>query len=228
MFGNLARSMSGAFESAIFVSNAQRRRILQSLFEAYYADLSDRTIFDTNRNWCAMLPGLAELFPAARVICTVRNPAWVIDSVERHIQRSALQPSRMFNHDAFGNVYGRVELLVKGFVGASLNNLRQAWFSEEAGRLIAIRYDSLVERPAEVLSQLYSMLGEEPFNHDFNRVEYDEPEFDAYLGLPGFHRVSGPVKATKRTTILPRDIFDQHDRSFWDMPGQNPRGVTIL
>lgn len=228
MFGNLSRSMSGANETAIFISQEQRRRILRSIFEAYYAQLSNKVIFDTSRSWCGLLPALAELFPDSRIVCPVRNPAWIIDSVERHIQANALQPPRMFNHEPFGNVYTRLDVLNKGFVGSALNNLRQAWYSEYADRLIAVRYKSLTEHPAETIRGLYDLLGEEPFTHDFDHLEHDEPSFDAYLGLPGFHKVSGPVRAVTRKTILPPDLFNQHDHEFWDMPGQNPRGVKVL
>ena len=48
------------------------------------------------------------------------------------------------------------------------------------------------------------------------------------MGLPGFHRVSGPVRTNDRETILPPDLFRQHNNCFWDEPGQNPRGVQIL
>jgi len=135
----------------------------------------------------------------------------------------------MFNYEPHGTVYSRVEALVKtGFVGGSLNALRQAWFGEHAHRIIAIRYDSLTERPTEVMNKLYELLKEPNFSHNFENVQYDEPEFDAVLGLPGFHKVAPRVEPRKRQTILPPDIFCQYDRGFWELPGQNSRGVTIL
>jgi sulfotransferase len=158
-----------------------------------------------------------------------RNVAWILDSIERHVQSNAIQPSRLFHHEPFGNVYTRAEALTRsGFVGSSLNSVRQAWYDEYADRLIAIRYNSLTEHPAETMNHLYTLLEELPFKHNFNHVEYDEPQFDAYLGLPGFHKVSGPVEVKPRQTILPPDLFSQYDRNFWDMPDQNPRGVKII
>jgi sulfotransferase len=221
--------MSGANEGSVFITHQQRKRILISLFEAYYAELAGhKLIFDTHRVWSSYLPILSELFPAARVICCVRNPAWILDSIERRVQCNLIQPSRVFNHEPFGNVYTRAEHLAKALLGISLNNLRQAWYGEYANHLIAVRYDSLTQRPAETLRQLYDFLGEEHYEHDFNHVDYDEPLFDAYLGLPGLHRVSGPVVARTRKTILPPDLFSRYDQTFWDVPDENPRGVTII
>ncbi len=231
MFSGLVRSMSGFNDASIFISDEQRKRVLLSLFEAYYADLIDgKVVFDTGRSWCSQLPALADLFPDARVVCCVRNTAWILDSVERHVQRNPFGAQRMFTHDTKGNVYTRIEALMgkDGFVKRALGSLRQAWFSELAGRLIAIRYESLVQRPKETIERLYDLLGEPQFTHDFGHVEYDEPQFDANMGLPGFHRVSGPIRDSRRETILPPDLFAQYDQCFWSAKDQNPRGVLIL
>jgi sulfotransferase len=228
IFTSVLRSMSSS-ESAVFISDTHRKRMLRSIVNVYYSDLTpDKVIFDTNRNWCAVLPAIAEIFPESRVICCVRNPAWILDSVERLIQHNAFIASKMFGHDV-GTVFTRVEAMMKNqFLGPSLNALRQAWFGEYADRLIALPYDSLTERPREILEEIYDLLGEEPFAHDFENLEYEEVEFDARIGMPGLHRVGKRVEAKKRTTILPPELFNQNDREFWEMPGQNPRNVKVL
>jgi sulfotransferase len=231
MFGALVKAMSGANEGALVISDAQRRRVMRDMVHSYYADEDheERLIFDTSRSWCAALPVLAELFPASRIVCCVRSPAWILDSVERQVQGHSIRPSKIFSYETFNNVYGRVEILLNnGFVGNSLNNLRQAWFSEQAHRMIAVRYESLATNPHQVISRLYEELGEDGFTHDFENVDYSSPEFDEMLGLPGFHTVSPRVAYVKRQTILPPDLFAQYDKCFWDEPEQNPRGVTIL
>ncbi len=108
-----------------------------------------------------------------------------------------------------------------------LNAVRQAWFGEYADRLIGIPYDSLARRPAEVMNCLYTLLGELPFDHSFDDIDYDEPEIDALLGAPGFHKVAPRVEAIDRPTILPPEIFATYDRCFWTAhDGQ--RRVTVL
>jgi sulfotransferase len=226
----LLRGMGAANEYSQFLSDGQRQRIAGSVFDAYYAELAGKElIFDTNREWCAQLPLVAQLFPQAKVICCVRSPAWILDSVERRVHASPFSRGKMFPGDAGENVYARAEyMLKKGILSLPLQALRQAWYGEEAHRIIAVRYDSLCERPAEVISLLYELLGQPPFAHDFDNLDYDEPEFDNQFGMPGLHRVRRRVEPNRRTTILPPDIFNQNDRSFWDVPGQNPRGVTVL
>jgi sulfotransferase len=214
---------------ALFISDDQRACILKSLVAAYYAGHSDRAvIFDTGRIWCVLLPAISQLFPGSKVICCVRNPAWILDSLERLVQRNSLVASKLFDNEV-GSVYHRVETLTRnGIVGGSLNALRQAWFGEYASSLIAIRYESLTERPAEVADTLYDELGEPRFVHDFDRLDYCEPEFDDRLGLRGLHDVAKQVKAVKRETVLPPELFSHYNRNFWELAGQNPRGVRVL
>jgi sulfotransferase len=119
-------------------------------------------------------------------------------------------------------------MIKETIVGTSMGALRQAWLGDHAGCLIAVRYESLTENPAGVIKALYEELGEAPFAHNYDQVEYDAPEFDAYIGIPGFHKVSGSVRPNRRQSILPPDIFSQYDSAFWESPEENPRGVTIL
>jgi sulfotransferase len=231
MFAGLVRGMTLGNEFAFNVSDETRVRVLRGLFQSYYGDRGEPVIFDTSRGWCAFCPTLAALFPKARIICCIRNPAWVIDSIERYAQSTNMVPSKMFGFDTGGTVYSRAEIITKpatGVLGYAISALRQAWFGEHAGRLIAIRYESLTRRPSEVMARLYEILEEPRFEHDFENVEYAEPEFDRLLGLPGFHTVQRRVEPRTRETILPSDLFQQHKAAFWEDPRGNPRGVLIL
>ena len=66
--------------------------------------------------------------------------------------------------------------------------------------------------------------------HDFENVTYEDGgEFDARLGIPGLHKVTGKVKFEDRPTILPPDVFKRFStRSFWRNPRANPRKVPVL
>ncbi len=105
-------------------------------------------------------------------------------------------------------------------VGYPWHALREACYSEFADRLVLVEYELMTQRPAEVFNLIYEFLGEEPFQHDFESVEYDAPEFDAQLGLDGLHRVHRRVEPRPRTTILPADLFKRYSNlAFWrDLP----------
>ena len=107
--------------------------------------------------------------------------------------------------------------------------MRESWFAEDAKRLIVIPYDTLVREPERTLRRLYDALGEEYFAHDTGQVSYDEPLYDAQLGMPGLHKVRAVVEMTQRAPSIPPDIFAKYaEADFWLNPSMNARGVLIL
>jgi len=219
LFEGVISQVSAGTEISTMVNQDQRQRILRGLFDSYYADQESPIIFDTNRSWTAQLPALMKLFPAAKLICTVRNVAWVMDSLECQFRDNAFENTRLFNNAGErSTVFTRVEALAGAnrLVGFPWHALREACYSEFADRLVLVDYDLLVARPADVMKLLYEFLGEEHFDHDFAAVEYDAPAFDAQLGLDGLHRVHKKVEPRPRKTILPPDLFQRYAQlSFW-------------
>lgn len=211
--------VSAGTEMSTMVNEEQRARLLRGLFDAYYADRDEALIFDTNRAWTAKLAMLMRLFPEARVICCVRDVAWVMDSLERQYRNNAFEHTRLFNNPAErSTVYTRLEALAGAnrLVGYAWHALREACYGEFAERLVIVDYDLLTQRPAEVFQLLYQFIGEEPFAHDFAAVEFDAPAFDAQLGLDGLHRVHRSVAPRPRQTVLPPDLFKRYSNmAFW-------------
>ena len=157
------------------------------------------------------------------MICLVRNVAWIMDSMERQFRENAFEHTRLFNNPSErSSVYTRLEALAHAdrLVGLPWHSLREACYSEFADRLVLIDYDLLTARPAEVMKLLYEFLGEAPFAHDFEAVQFDAPVFDRQLGLDGLHRVHAKVAPRPRQTILPPDLFQRYAQmSFWnDLP----------
>jgi len=219
LFEGIIAQVSSGSELSVMVNQEQRARILRGLFDSYYANLAHPVIFDTNRAWTANLPALIRLFPEAKLICTVRNVAWIMDSMERQFRNNTFENTLLFNSAAErSTVYTRVETLANAnrLVGYPWHALREACYSEFADRLVLVEYELMTQRPAEVFKLIYEFLGEEPFEHDFESVEYDAPEFDAQLGLDGLHRVHRKVEPRPRRTILPPDLFERYaNLSFW-------------
>ncbi|MEM7766869.1 MAG: sulfotransferase [Pseudomonadota bacterium] len=219
LFDGLIGQVSAGSELSTMVNADQRARILRGLFDSYYSDQPEDVIFDTNRAWTAKLPALMQLFPDAKVICLVRDLAWIMDSLERQFRDNAFENTRLFNNpNERATVYTRVEALAhpNRLVGFPWHALREACYSDFADRVILVEYDLLVRRPSEVFKLLYDFIGEPLFDHDFDAVAYDAPAFDAQLGLDGLHRVQPKVAPQTRQTILPPDLFEKYaNLAFW-------------
>lgn len=225
--------MNPSREFAGFFTEGRRRTLLRALFVACYAEVAcDHVVFDSNRMWTGQAALLRRLFPEIRIICCVREIGWIINSIELMLRRNPLQTSRLFDFKSGTSFYARVQGLMHtdfGNVGLALGELRQAWFSEDADRLIVVRYESLVRDPGQVMARIYQEIGEPAFAHDFENLDYDEPEFDARIGMPGLHKVTGRVRSENPEAVIPPEIFAKYaDIAFWNKPEQNPRGVLVL
>jgi sulfotransferase len=231
LFGALLGQMSARNEYSVFLDDTKRQRILRGLFDDFYADCPADVIFDTSRAWCAWMPAIEQLFPDAKVIACVRDLPWIIDSIERLIQRNVFSPSSIFNYSAGGTVYTRANGVAgqDGMVGAPYDALKQACYGAQRERLLLVQYETLTTDPAKTLHAIYSFLGEPGFDHDFGHVDYDVTEFDERAGTPGLHTVRGTVKAEPRATLLPPDLFNRFvNDAFWRDPNKIPEGLKVV
>ena len=231
LFGALLGEMSARNEYSVFIDDAKRQRILRGLFDDFYAECPAEVIFDTSRAWCAWMPAIARLFPDAKVIACVRQLPWVIDSIERIIQRNVFTPSSIFNYKPGGTVYTRANGVAgqDGMVGAPYDALKQACFGAQRDNLLLVQYETLTTDPGKTMHAIYGFIGEPVFEHDFGHVDYDVTGFDERAGTPGLHTVRGEVKADPRETLLPPDLFKRFvNDAFWSDPQKIPAGLQVV
>lgn len=230
-FNSLIAQVSAGSEHAPVVTEDQKRHLLRGLFNAYYhAEQDKAVVFDTNRVWCARMPALMTLFPQSKVIACVRNVAWVMDSIEKQYRSNPFENTKLFG-GGVRNVYQRLEGLAHHdqLVGFAWASLREAFYGEHAQSLLVVDYDLLAQVPHKVLPLIYKFIGEPEFAHDFENVQYDAPDFDLQLGVPGLHRVRPKVALSERRTILPPDLFEKYNQmSFWTNPNGSAANVIAL
>ena len=232
MYMALEGAMSRRNEAAVFIDATQRRDVLRGLFANYYQAIhGEKLVFDTNRSWCTKLPALSQLFPHAKIICCVRDVSWVMDSVERLVRGNAFELSGMFGFEAGNTVYNRLNRIASGdgLVGYALDALKEAFFGEQASRLILVEYEALTKVPGQTMELLYKLLDEPAFAHDFDNVDYAAEDFDMGIGTPGLHTVRRKVEWVERQSVLPPELFRRFvNDAFWRYPGANIRDVPII
>lgn len=232
LVNRMLEAMNEDNEFSVFITPEQKRALTLTIFSTFYEAQTDKeVIFDTNRLWCSKLSLIHKLFPDSKVVCCVRNVAWIMDSVERLVRKNAFEVSRLFsNPSERSTVYTRTEALSQGgrLVGFAYNALKEAFYSEYSSSLLLVDYDILAQAPDKALSLIYQFLQEEPFPHDFEHVEYQADEFDNRLKTKGLHQVRPKVEFQPRLTILPPDLFAQYDGlSFWQNPADSLAYVIV-
>lgn len=191
------------------VSIQRRINTLHGLFEGFYKHVDKPVIFNTNRAWTLLTPHIRELYPKSKFIVCVRDINRVLDSFETAHRKQPLQ----FNTVGGGpskTVYDRVEDMMdpKGIVGFPYVGIKQAITSNEKNRLILVEYDQLCKAPEQTMKSIYSFIGEDYYNHDFNNVERNWDSYDAEIGI-NLHRVRKKVEHVQRQSILPPDILNK-------------------
>lgn len=213
-------------EFGSFFDEKKRKSLVAAIFKSYYeAQQNKSVIFDTNRLWTARLHQQVELHQNLKVICLVRNPAWIMDSFERIYRKNPFDYSRMFSPSSRTTVYTRCESLVQsaGVVGSAWTALKEAYYGEFSERLLILDYDIFTQYPQKTMALIYEFLQLNDFQHDFDNVEYSENEFDIQLGVKDLHTVKRKVEYKARNTILPPDLFAKYsEMQFW----QDPLGTS--
>ena len=215
----LHHAMSGANEAHWFITDTQRAAMLRGLFENYYAGIKADIVFDTNRRWCAAMSLVLQMFPDAYVLCCVRAPVAIVDSIEWLLQKHPLTLSTIIGLTPATTVYKRVNMLMdpNGLVGYALNATREAYFGLHRDRLIMVNYDDLARFPYETLAEIHEKCNFPPFKYTFDKLEPipGADLFDRSIGTPGLHALKTKVVYEPRTSILPPDIYESLPKPFW-------------
>lgn len=225
----LMKGMSTSVEDGVFFDDTRRAAVIHGVFDGFYHD-ARRVVMDTNRLWPQHLTTLTTLFPGGRVVCCVRDVAWIMDSFEQIYQNNKF---RSFGFDLPKNVYERCALNAaqEGPLGRAIHALREGIYGPFSDRLILVRYESLVSNPGYALDRIYRHIGEETYlDHDFDNVEFTGGDaYDEAQGLPGMHKVRPAVEAAQRQTILPPELFKQYGQyNFWERPDEMPSHIEVV
>jgi sulfotransferase len=216
LYGAALQAMSGKNELAWEMHDGQREEILKGIVRGYYgpdSDTNDLTYFDTGRMWTTKLASLIELYPKARVIVLMRDPAWILDSIERQVQRHPFKVSRIFGFDPSLTLEQRCARLMApdGMIGGPMAAMQEALAGLFSDFCLPVQYENLASNPLGELEHIHGFLDLPTFVYDFENVRSMHAEvFDAALGTPGLHAVRKQVRYHSRKTILPEVLWNRY------------------
>lgn len=196
------------------------------LFDTYYKD-DNPIVFNTHRMWTMHTALLKKLFPNFKMIVCVRDVPWIMDSFECLDSKNPFTLKSIYHYAQGTTVYDRYNILMgnvpdrAGNVKSPLDGLRQVVTSAEQSHICFVEYDKLASDPENMMKKIYSFIEEPYYNHDFNNVGVDYPEYDAPTGMNGLHLVRDKVSHVRRDTVLPADLWADAERmSFWKFDPQ--------
>ncbi len=180
---------------------------LRGFVRGWYRDCGKKLVADKNRAWLHAVELLLQLEPDAKLIVCLRELGQIYGSIEAQHQRTILMDfiDELADFDRFG----RAEVLFANdrTIGAPLTSLQAVADlpREVQNHLYMLRFEDMVERPVELMSQLYSWLGVSPLTVDPERVAtIAVSESDSHYSMKYLHTQSERVAKPHRHQIPPR------------------------
>jgi sulfotransferase len=183
--------------------------MLRGLVSGMYAHADRPVVIDKSRGWANpdTIKILTEVYGRSpKILCPVRPIAEILASFvalmrdnPKSVMEKEVQSLGFPLSDA-----GRCKYLMseKGVVFQAWSGMKAAVDAGFGDCLHFIEYDDFCRDPQGVMRKVYEFLGEEPFEHSFDRVENVVPEndIDAY-GIKGLHEIRGRVDKTSRPAV---------------------------
>jgi len=208
----------------------QAKEIIASVLSQYYSDRQEPVIFDKNRSWTIRMnyiPGYFDIQP--KVICPVRNTSEILTSFISMIRRNSYEINGKINfidemlvkNNLLLTDDNRCEFIASpnGILGQSVEGIKKALMEGYDNSIHFVEYRDLVNNPKETVDKIYEFLGEELFEHDFNKLENINRENDAQIyGFVDMHEVRPTLESVSKNPedILSPEILEKcEDTEFW-------------
>ena len=201
-----------------------KNAVVKGILQNYYSTIDRPVIFDKSRGWCGHIE-LAEhiLESEIKVIVPVRAITDILSSFEKLWRNQAHEwqfPQEKTNYYDWQTVEGRADVWMKNDlpVGIAYNKLRDAISRGFADRLLFVEFEYLTESPKGTMEQVYSFLGDDYYDHDFNNVKQTTSENDDIHGIPGLHTIRPVVKpvVSDAIEVLGKNVIEKYSNAeFW-------------
>lgn len=208
----------------------QAAQMIANVMSHFYSDIDKPVIFDKNRSWVDRphyITGYFSIEP--KILYPVRN----IDE----ILTSFISMYRRNPYKGEGKISFLDEMLIKsniplsddarceflaspmGILGQSYNGLKTIFEKGQQNIIHLIEYDDLINKPKETMDKIYDFLGEEYFEHDFQKIENLHRERDQEVyGLADMHEVRASldkISANPKEILSERILEQCKGTEFW-------------
>ncbi len=210
---------------------------MQGFVRGWYRGCDKKLAVDKNRAWLHAIELLLQIEPDAKLIVCLRELGQIYGSIEAQHQRTILMDfiDELADFDRFG----RAEVLFAKdrTIGAPLTSLQAVADlpKEVQNHVYMLRFEDLVEKPAELMSQLFAWLGVSPLRIDPENVAaIDAPESDSHYSMKYLHTQSTRVARPQKHQVPPRiqaqieKEYAWYYQYFYSKPGSTPSGRPLV
>lgn len=215
--GNLnlpeVKSMNQSIVNPAFMS------MCEGMTRGWYAGITDRPIIvDKNRGWSHYYQWIEGFVSNPKTICMVRDIRSILASFERtyrknrHSRECPDNPAESYGITVDERIH---HFLNNPPLGIALKRLQDTIQNQHtASKGLFIRYEDLCDRPKKIMDSIYDYIDEEPYEHDFNKIEKTVYEDDSHFGIFGKHSVGSKIIPVKDKPWS--DVFsdEQADRIY--------------
>jgi sulfotransferase len=186
-------------------------KIFKNIIDDYHDTPDKKVFFNHNRKWTSYYSFLERIYPNYKMIITVRDIGWILDSFEVLYKNNIYKKPLYYNFGDCLDVYSRCESIMN-MLGVSYHPLKDFLYSNKNNNnVLVIDYDALVSNPEIVIKSIYNHIEEPYFQHDFNNIiAKDFTTFDNEINMPLLHKVKKIVSPPNRKSILPPDIWERY------------------
>lgn len=198
--------------------------VVTGILQNYYSITERPVVFDKSRAWPAYIE-LAEhiLGHKIKMLVPVRKVTDILASFEKLWRKQAHEwqfPQEKSHYFDWQTVEGRAGIWMRNDqpVGIAYNRIRDALSRGFGDRMMFVEFEHLTTVPEQSMRAVYSFLGEDYYEHDFNNVEQTTSENDDIHGIPGLHIIRNKVEPfdVDAKSIIGEEAFDRFSNAeFW-------------
>ncbi|NDB61222.1 hypothetical protein EB001_22695, partial [bacterium] len=184
--------------------------ILRSILDTFHQ--GDCVHFNHNRFWTSRTELLEKLYPDYKIIITVRDIPWILDSLERLGKKNPNHKPVYASIYHASNIYTRCDEYMNNLIWNPYISLKEI-INKNISNAMIVEYDALVYNPDIIMKSIYNHINEPYFEHDFfnitNIKDYEYFDSDININMPGLHSLRKQVYKEERNIIIPQDIIDK-------------------
>lgn len=179
----------------------EKLSLIRGMFTGFH--VNDRpVILNKSRGWVSALEMVRNaLGVEPKILVTIRDIPSILSSCEKLFRKELKSPESVARWGQnMETIEGRLAFWTSAdqMVGGQYNRIRDCVMRGNRRNLHFVDFDELCSSPAITMEKVYQFLGEEPFTHDFERVDQTTHEKDIEHGFLDLHTIRQKVQPVKK------------------------------